>query len=52
MGFAKHLRMGKMEDSAHLKEPIPHDILSSTIAAVLKKWLSIYVIETTKQNGQ
>ena len=33
-------------------DPVPSDILTSGDTVALNKWLSLYVIETRKQNGQ
>ena len=33
------------------EDPVPSDILSSGDAVALNKWLSLYVIETRKQDG-
>ena len=37
---------------AHPEEPVPSDVLCCTDAAVLNKWLSLYVIETRRKDGQ
>ena len=37
--------------AAQPNDPVPHDILTCGDASLINKWLSLYITETRKQNG-
>ena len=50
--LSNFMQWAEWRRKAYPGDPVPVDVLTSVDAVILNKWLSLYIIETRKQDGQ